>query len=351
MSITPEAEAPKKIDDITPPEDPTFLPNFDGARAFVATIDAVMQRATKVDMFYAGKHYEQGSPLPVNIRYAYWTQDTEPKGTVILLGGRTEYIEKHAETIERFLDAGYDVWSMDWRGQGRSTRLLPDRNKGYVRSMQDFADDFIVFANRIVQWRGAKKFVVVHSMGGHAVERALISPGWDVSLDGVVLSGAMMRINLPLSRGLSNVLSASADRVGLDHFYGPGQGDPDLDAERFETNSVTFDERRFWGPWLYEAMYPDLLLGGVTWGFLAAALGSSEEMFAPRVPESIPIKHLLLLGSDETVVLPAAIHEWAMRLPKAQLVEYPEARHELLHERDPVYNKVITDVLEFFRTA
>ncbi len=326
------------------PSEQSFIDNRAKAEAFVARIDRVMRRASGVEKFFAGHHHEQGSSRRVEIRFASW-EVAQPKGTIVLLGGRTEYIEKHAETIERLLAAGYDVWSMDWRGQGRSTRLLENPYKGFVRSMVDFGEDVRIFCDRIVRWRGDFRGVIAHSMGCHGLTRGLLLPGWETSFDLVVLSGAMMQINLPLSPGVARLLSGSADRVGLDHAYGPGQDDPDLATETFAENSVTLDPGRYWGPWLYERQNPDLLLGGVTWGWLAAAIGSTEYIFAPGRPESLAYRHLMLLGSDETVVLPEAIRAWHQRLPNSELIEYAPSRHEILHESDAVYEKAIADIL------
>ena len=67
----------------------------------------------------------------IGIRYGVWSGcQSELRGTVLLLNGRKEYLEKYHETICDLNDRGFAVVSFDWRGQGLSDRLLPDRNKG-----------------------------------------------------------------------------------------------------------------------------------------------------------------------------------------------------------------------------
>ena len=39
------------------------------------------------------------------------------KATVIILPGRTEYIEKYNTVIKEFLDRNFSVLCIDWRGQ------------------------------------------------------------------------------------------------------------------------------------------------------------------------------------------------------------------------------------------
>ena len=48
----------------------------------------------------------------------------EPRGTVLLFPGRTEYIEKYGRTASDLAAGGYDTLCIDWRGQGLADRLL-----------------------------------------------------------------------------------------------------------------------------------------------------------------------------------------------------------------------------------
>ena len=53
------------------------------------------------------------------IRYARWEPLLRPsKGSVIILHGRTECIEKYFETITDLRERGFGVLTFDWRGQG-----------------------------------------------------------------------------------------------------------------------------------------------------------------------------------------------------------------------------------------
>ena len=76
----------------------------------------------------------------LRLRAAFWTPSTlvaaKPRGTVVLSPGRTEPIEKYFELIGNFLARGWCVLAHDWRGQGLSARLLPDRLKGHARAVE-----------------------------------------------------------------------------------------------------------------------------------------------------------------------------------------------------------------------
>ena len=61
---------------------------------------------------------------------------------MILSGGRTEPIEKYYETASELTARGFVVLCHDWRGQGLSWRLLPDRLKGHAAGSDDFVTDY-----------------------------------------------------------------------------------------------------------------------------------------------------------------------------------------------------------------
>ena len=49
---------------------------------------------------------------------------TAKRGTVVVLGGRAEFIEKYFEVIGELLARDFAVAALDWRGQGGSARRL-----------------------------------------------------------------------------------------------------------------------------------------------------------------------------------------------------------------------------------
>ena len=73
----------------------------------------------------------------VNLRFARWAPPPGRKGTVVLMQGRAEFIEKYFETVRDLRARGFAVATFDWRGQGLSDRRLSDRHKGYVRNFAE----------------------------------------------------------------------------------------------------------------------------------------------------------------------------------------------------------------------
>ena len=57
----------------------------------------------------------------VRLRAGVWAGGA--KGTVILLPGRTEYIEKYGRAAGDLVARGWSIVTVDWRGQGLADRL------------------------------------------------------------------------------------------------------------------------------------------------------------------------------------------------------------------------------------
>src|ERR1700694_105030 len=78
------------------------------------------------------------TPDGVNLRFARWEPPPGRKGTVVVLQGRAEYIEKYFETVRDLRARGFAVATFDWRGQGYSDRVLRNKRKGYVQSFSQY---------------------------------------------------------------------------------------------------------------------------------------------------------------------------------------------------------------------
>src|ERR1700710_1535433 len=81
------------------------------------------------------------TPDGVELRFARWNSPPQSKGTVCVFGGRGEFIEKYFETVRDLRQRGFAVATMDWCGQGHSSRQLPDPRKGHVKNFADFEID------------------------------------------------------------------------------------------------------------------------------------------------------------------------------------------------------------------
>jgi len=113
----------------------------------------------------------------LKLRYGVMTVHPNPaKGVFLLLHGRAEFIEKYKAVANRLLGKGFNVVSLDWRGQGLSTRELENRHKGYIHSFAAYVADLTALFDDIIKPLGLPVYILSHSMGGHIALRFMASP-------------------------------------------------------------------------------------------------------------------------------------------------------------------------------
>ena len=281
----------------------------------------------------------------VRIRAAFWNS-AKSRGTVFLFSGRTEYIEKYSDVALALTTRGYDVATLDWRGQGLSERLHENRWLGHLGHIDDFTayqKDVAAFLTAVQQHNLSQPyFLLAHSMGGAIGLRAL-QQGLDVRA--AMFSGPMWDIKMSKAmRPLAPVVAKVANVLGFGARFAPGQAQikPQMP---FEENPLTRDKAMF--DWMEAQVlsHPELFLGGVSWRWLQAAL--EETAMLSRQPSS-DIPALCWLGSEEKIVSPEAIRRRMADWPGGTLVELPGLRHELLMEDQDTRQKAYDEISDFF---
>jgi len=271
------------------------------------------------------------------IRWGYAAANASPaSGTVLFLNGRTEYMEKYGDVFEALSERGYGVYSLDWRGQGLSDRLLPDSQKGHVDDFEDYLRDLEQLMSIVQGRRAQPPFLLLgHSMGGHLALRYIERHPDQVAR--AVLSAPMIDIQVPqlLPRRLLRWLVAAALRRGRSDRYVFGSGPLSARDRRFEGNPLTSDPMRFQRNLDLIERDPRLALGGVTFGWLSAALHSIDEMAAPDFVRSLTLPLLMATAAEDRIVSRRAQAAFCRRAPDCRQLVIEGARHELLVETDP----------------
>lgn len=245
---------------------------------------------------------------------------------LLLANGRGEFTEKYSEVIGELNERGFDVWTFDWRGQGRSSRLIPHPQMGWVRSYDDYVRDLSAVLDHMAP--SEPPVLLAHSMGGHIAQRFLARhPG---RFERAVLSAPMSRFHPRLPGRTTRVLGAIAARLNLPDRY-LFTGDYGLPQRTFAGNPLTSDRERFQRAKIdLIDKYPELKLGGGTLQWFRASMASMRT--ASR--ESWDTPTLLVVAGADTLVDNAAIRDLHDRLPESRLLEIASARHEILFESD-----------------
>ncbi len=261
------------------------------------------------------------------IRLASWKAGT--KGTVLLLPGRTECIEKYGRAAGDLTARGFSVIIIDWRGQGLADRAMPDPMMGHVDDFAEYQEDLdamLAEAGRLdlpQPW-----YMMAHSMGGCIALRGLMR---GLPVKAAVFSAPMWGIAMAAwLRPVASAVSTLAGPLGLVNRYAPStSGQTYLVQFPFAGNVLTTD-REMWDYMRRQvAEVPALALGGPSIGWLKAALaecGALAGLPAPRVPV------ICALGTAEKVVDVPPVHLRMAGWAKGQLDLYPGAEHEIMME-------------------
>jgi lysophospholipase len=272
------------------------------------------------------------TPDGVSLRFARFAPPPGRKGTVVLLQGRAEFIEKYFETARDLRTRGFAVATFDWRGQGLSDRALTDRQKGYVRDFSQYAIDLDAIMEQVVLPDCPPPiFALGHSMGGAVAIRACHSGSrW---FERVVLSAPMVALPTTLSR-VAGPLARFMRLIGRGGAYVPA-GNPEMSgSEGFIGNVLTSDPVRFARNAAILEEEPTLGLGSPTIGWADAALRQMKEFADPGYAGHIRQAILMVAAGRDDVVSTPAIEQFGMNLLAGRHLILAGSRHEILQEQD-----------------
>lgn len=254
----------------------------------------------------------------------------------VLVGGYIEFIEKYFEVARDFHRRGFNVWCLDWRGQGRSARS--GRTKPDPRVFDRDAEDLAQFI-ATVSPRGHKRLLVAHSMGGGV---SLLTLAHHVGLvDAAVLSAPMIQINTGhVPKWAASALARVMTAIGQGDSFVPGAGAwPNL-APRFgDINRLSNHPLR--GK-LVDAWFTaseSLRHDGPTYAWLKAAFGLTTRISDAATLSRIRTPILIGSAGQDLLVDPTAHLRAATLLPDARLVTFESAKHELFQETDDVRDR------------
>lgn len=278
----------------------------------------------------------------VTLRYAIWPKtEGAHRGTVCLVQGRTEFIEKYFETIADFRRRGFAVATFDWRGQGGSDRLIGNRTLGYVDRFEDYWTDLKSFHGEILLPDCPPPFYLVgHSMGGLASLFAAINDR--MMFDRVFLSAPMVALDKqPLSMAGMARVAETLSFVGLGHLPVGRKADKPASEATFPGNPLTGDPIRYMRSVDVLRARPDLGIGVPTVRWAAAAFGAMAEAAQDSFPTRIRIPLLMLAAARDEVVSAPAIERLGLRMRTGRHVVIAGARHELFMETDAIRGQVL----------
>jgi len=280
----------------------------------------------------------------LDLRYAVFKGKTSPpKGTVVLVQGRNETIEKYAETITEITGAGLWVATFDLRGQGGSPRLLKNKRLGHVRRFVDYQKDLDAFFEQVVlPDTKLPFFLVAHSTGGLialASARQLANRVERIVVSGPFVGLAAIKPSPRVTRFVARLMCL----IGL----GGRASRKDKEFSNFAYNEVTSDPVRFERNKAIFTAHPELSVGPPTWRWLHECLSMGRKVVSPTYLQSITVPTLVLGPTADRIASYPEMERMSRYFRAGKLIPINGAGHEVFQEVDKYRAQAMAAVLAF----
>jgi len=270
----------------------------------------------------------------LKLRFARWEATVKPThGTVILIHGRSEFIERTYETVGDLRKRGFGVLTFDWRGQGGSDRLLENPRRGYIDDFNDYTTDMDAIMREVaLPDCKAPFYIFAHSTG--ALISLLAAPKLSNRIQRMVLAAPFLGLGKqPVSAPLVKILAGTLCMFGLGEIYMTGGPNPG-DKQKLEDSIHTSDPERFERNRQLITDFPELTIGGPTAAWVYASCRTMEDVSDMDFCKQIGIPSLLVCAGNDQVVSNRSIEALSRKLRSGKCLTIDGAKHELLQERD-----------------
>lgn len=271
----------------------------------------------------------------IRIRIGQWKPFGKKisNGTVLLINGRAEFIERWFETIQDLRRRGFHVLTFDWRGQGGSDRLTRNPRKGHVRRFADYHHDL---AAVIAAMQGMPKphFGLAHSMGAALALEA--SAQGKLPLSRLVALAPMVGLSMVENPVLAKGLAATLDTFGFGKSYIPGGGATSISTKPFAGNRLTGNEARYTRNSALASAASHLSVGDPSIRWVHEAFRFMARMRDNNMPLKVTVPLLVIGAGGDRIVATPAVERFSSRLKTGSALIIPRSQHEIVMETDEI---------------
>ena len=237
--------------------------------------------------------------------------------------------------------------SIEYRGQGKSTRLLPHPEKGHVKSYAVRARSLAAYAET-VRIKDKPLFFFSESMGAHITMRMAAELQSDARAYALLVP--LIKMNLtPVPYGVGKLMADTASAVGLSALYAPGQSQwPDLPLVFGQAHDCNSNPQTAQRQSALFALDETLRVKGVTMGFLSQTAASTELILSEGYMDDLTQPVMMFTAGIDTIVATEKSHQFCESLKNCQLTHYADARH-CIHGEDPQrMDRIVEQTIRFF---
>jgi lysophospholipase len=268
-------------------------------------------------------------------------RNPKEKGVVVLLGGHSESYVKYAELFYDLRDLGITFYALDLRGQGFSTRMLPDREKDFIPAYDRYLADLKSFMKSVVHIRPDEKVLLLgHSLGG-AVAAAYAERNPD-DIDGLILSSPYLGSR---AGAFALLMLKTLDILGRGKEYVPGGGPFKFVA--FEQNVETHSRVRHAQKMQDYRDHPEIRLGYPTNHWMVETERMGKDVI--KNAKLISCQTLVLQAKDDRYADVSAQDKFCANLAHSKKILFLGSYHEVLLENDSIRDLALAAIRNFIQ--
>lgn len=287
----------------------------------------------------------------VRLRFAlFHTAEKICLGTIVIVQGQAEAIEKYYSLISAMVERGFDVLAYDLRGQGKSQRLVRNPKVGYVAHFEDYLLDLSIIHEEILRKSARGPFFLFgHSTGG--LIGLLAARKREFQFSRMFLSSPMLELpQLNWMPKTSALILNTANFLGLGAMPIPRRwkfiDNRQTDAKEKAKSAAKLKagETKQYSNAVMERIRteaPDLLIGGPSMAWINAARLAMELVQTPVFVSTIRVPLFIVGGTDDRVVGYRGIERVGVQLRIGGFSVIPGAGHELFLEREPIRQQMM----------
>lgn len=269
----------------------------------------------------------------VSLRAVRWAGADPSRGTVVVVMGRAEFVEKYFEVVSELLARGFAVVVLEWRGQGLSERQLRNRRKCHIDDFEIYERDLAALREQVLEALCPRPwFALGHCMGA-AILIAQARAGRSPFARIVATSPMIDLYRLRLKTG-ARLLLETLDIIGLGGAYIPGGNGRSVFLKPFAETPLTSDRARYARTAASLGAAPELAVGDPTIGWANAAFRLMRQFEDPDYARRTLTPILVIAAGADRVVSTPATEIFASRLKAGRFITLAYARHDILQERD-----------------
>lgn len=251
------------------------------------------------------------------IYWRSWLTPDEPRAIVVIAHGFGEHSGRYEQLGERLRAEGYEVYTLDHHGHGRSAG---PRGRVSISAAVDDLDQLVLLAQ--ARHPQADVFLLGNSMGGAIALRYTMDHGH--RLAGLVLSGPLAEVDgRAVAKALARMLGALA---------------PGLPVARIDPKSISRD-RAVVAAYEFDPLVFDKVPAGTAVEFIRHADTLPDDV------RSVTLPTLVMYGTEDRLCAPAGAEMIARRIGSADVTvtPYTGLYHEIFNE--PEREQVIDELL------